>query len=217
MNTMDKMKLLYECLLFLLFIGGGTMCVHHLTDQTPSNIIIQDKSLIDKNNSTIISKSRQQGDKSQVWEYNQFYNHQDNSTSKNDDQALLNQDLIKVDLRCQMLYIYRKSELVFSTAIVSGHPKTPTPIGQYRILNKESPKILSGINPLSKQKYHIPVNNWLVFDESGIGFHDAEWLTNFGGDIYQHYGSLGCISVSPGHMQKLYDLVDVGMPVLVVN
>lgn len=123
---------------------------------------------------------------------------------------------IEVDLQSQMCFVYQSGNLVYSTAIVSGHPSTPTIPGVYRILNKERDKTLSGKHPQTQRPYRIQVDFWMVFDERGQGFHDATWLTNFGGQIYQDYGSLGCLNVSPGSMSQLYELVEISTPVIIL-
>ncbi|MFR5732497.1 MAG: L,D-transpeptidase [Clostridium sp.] len=51
----------------------------------------------------------------------------------------------------------------------------------------------------------------------GIGFHDANWRSKFGGAIYQTSGSHGCVNLPPAKAAALYDLVYTGIPVICYN
>ena len=48
-----------------------------------------------------------------------------------------------------------------------------------------------------------------------IGFHDASWQTEFGGDRWIEYGSHGCINLDLGTAQSLYSLCVSGDIVVV--
>ena len=47
-----------------------------------------------------------------------------------------------------------------------------------------------------------------------IGIHDATWRKEFGGEIYKTNGSHGCINTPLEIMTELYDLVEIGTPVI---
>src|SRR6185437_8545179 len=47
--------------------------------------------------------------------------------------------VIVVSLSKQWLYAYRNGQLVFNTAIMSGRPQLPTPIGTFHVFAKLSP------------------------------------------------------------------------------
>ncbi len=49
----------------------------------------------------------------------------------------------------------------------------------------------------------------------GVGLHDASWRSAFGGSIYQYNGSHGCINLPPQNAEKVFNLVDGSMPVIV--
>ena len=51
----------------------------------------------------------------------------------------------------------------------------------------------------------------------GIGLHDANWRSKFGGTIYQNSGSHGCVNLPPDKAAALYDLVYTGIPVICYN
>lgn len=127
---------------------------------------------------------------------------------------------VEVDLTNQMMYYYRDGVKMLETAIVSGMGNnhavpTPTIAGAYSIWNKERDATLVGINQQRGNDYEQPVSYWLPFDDTGQGIHDANWQANFGGDIYQYAGSQGCINTPPGMMAQLFELVEVGTPVII--
>ncbi len=49
----------------------------------------------------------------------------------------------------------------------------------------------------------------------GIGIHDANWRTSFGGDIYKTDGSHGCVNMPNLKAAELYKLVDLGTIVII--
>ena len=49
----------------------------------------------------------------------------------------------------------------------------------------------------------------------GIGLHDATWRSKFGGDIYVTNGSHGCINLPKDKAEKIYDIIDKNMPIIV--
>ena len=48
----------------------------------------------------------------------------------------------------------------------------------------------------------------------GIGLHDANWRSKFGGTIYQTNGSHGCINLPPDQAKIIYETIDKGYPIL---
>lgn len=122
---------------------------------------------------------------------------------------------VEIDLTHQMMLVYRDYELVLDTPIVSGKIGTDTVAGAYQVWNKESPSVLTGYNPHTELDYQQPVQYWIAIDDQAQGIHDANWQSNFGGQTYLQYGSLGCINTPPGVMPQVYDLVDYGMPVII--
>ena len=49
----------------------------------------------------------------------------------------------------------------------------------------------------------------------GIGLHDASWRNSFGGDIYINNGSHGCINLPLEAAEKLYNIINSEMPIIV--
>lgn len=123
---------------------------------------------------------------------------------------------IEVDLQNQMMFIYKNGEEVLQTPIVSGFGgSTETVPGAYSLWNKEENATLVGRNQQTGNDYRQPVSYWLPFDDTGQGIHDANWQSNFGGNVYMYAGSQGCINTPPGTMPEVFALAEVGMPVIV--
>lgn len=122
---------------------------------------------------------------------------------------------IEVDLSKQKMFVYLEGEQKISTDIVSGNIGTDTVPGAYELWDKQSPSVLRGYNPRTKKDYQQPVDYWMPFDYTGQGIHDANWQSNFGGEVYKQSGSLGCINTPPNVMAQVYDMAYIGLPVIV--
>lgn len=118
---------------------------------------------------------------------------------------------IEVDKAKQHVYYYEDGELVLDTDVVTGRP-TPdrqTPSGVYFILNKTTDAKLIGAT------WNVKSDRWMGVTYQGVGFHDASWRSNFGGEIYKSNGSHGCINTPKDAMFELYDMVEEGTPVII--
>jgi hypothetical protein len=116
---------------------------------------------------------------------------------------------IEVDMTEQKMYYYADGELIIETDIVTGNTgrKMGTPEGVNYVYNKQKNRILRGQGYASPVKFWVPV-------KGSIGIHDASWRSEFGGEIYKTGGSHGCINTPTEEMTKLYDLVEIGTPVI---
>ena len=116
---------------------------------------------------------------------------------------------VEVDMGEQRMYVYQDGELVIETDIVTGNAKRKwnTPEGVNYIYKKQKNRILRGPNYATPVKYWLPV-------VGNIGIHDAKWRKEFGGDIYLTNGSHGCINTPTEAVAQLYELAEVGMPVV---
>lgn len=123
--------------------------------------------------------------------------------------ADLGDTYIEVDMGNQQLYYYKDGELLLETAVVTGNMKRKmsAPEGVNCVQNKQKNRVLRGPG------YATPVKFWMPV-KGNIGIHDANWRTEFGEDIYLSNGSHGCINVPLEMMEKLYDMVEVGTPVV---
>lgn len=116
---------------------------------------------------------------------------------------------IEVDMTQQKMYYYEKGELRLETDVVTGNMRRRmgTPEGVNFVYNKQKNRVLRGPGYASPVKFWVPV-------KGGIGIHDASWRKEFGGDIYQTAGSHGCINTPKDKMEELYDMVQIGTPVV---
>lgn len=116
---------------------------------------------------------------------------------------------IEVDMGEQMMYYYQNGKLELETPIVTGNTgrRWGTPEGVNYVYAKGKNRILSGPG------YQSHVNFWMPV-KGNIGIHDAAWRDEFGGEIYKSAGSHGCINTPYEAMSRLYDMAEIGTPVV---
>ena len=89
-----------------------------------------------------------------------------------------------------------------------------TPPGIFPLTYKERDRVLRGAKRADgTYEYESPVSYWMPFN-GGIGLHDANWRSSFGGEIYKTSGSHGCVNLPPSAVPALYEMVYKGMPVI---
>lgn len=116
---------------------------------------------------------------------------------------------IEIDLASQHMWVYLNGKLFLETDIISGKPKTPTPKGAFYVWKKDRNATLTG------EDYATPVDYWLPVDWDGVGIHDSPWQSKYGGSSYLTSGSHGCINTPPSIMSKIYDQIEIGIPVVI--
>ena len=125
---------------------------------------------------------------------------------------------IEVDISVQHMWYIVDGAVAFESDVITGSPGRDTPAGVFTILEKMRNKTLVGnIVPSTGQpEYRTPVSYWMRVTWSGVGFHDATWQPAFGGQLYrQGYGSHGCINMPFNNVAALYNMVNVGCPVVI--
>lgn len=123
---------------------------------------------------------------------------------------------VEVDLEGQHVYMFQNGALVWDAPCVTGNlaKKYDTPAGIYSLAYKQRDRVLRGAKQADgTYEYESPVSYWMPFN-GGIGLHDANWRSKFGGTIYKTSGSHGCINLPPEKAAALYDLVYKGIPVI---
>lgn len=117
---------------------------------------------------------------------------------------------VEVNLTAQHLYYYKNGSLIVDTDFVSGNDAKgwSTPVGAYGLYYKQTDKTLRG------EGYATPVSFWMPFN-GGVGFHDANWRRDFGGNYYKRNGSHGCVNMPYNAAKTLYDNIEAGCAVLV--
>lgn len=116
---------------------------------------------------------------------------------------------IEIDMTEQKMYYYEEGELALETDVVTGNTgrRMGTPQGINFVYAKQRNRTLRGADYASFVKYWMPV-------KGNVGIHDASWRSRFGGQIYKTNGSHGCINTPSGKMSELYEMVEVGTPVV---
>ncbi|WP_416151726.1 L,D-transpeptidase family protein [Salipaludibacillus sp. HK11] len=122
----------------------------------------------------------------------------------------------EVSIKDQHMWIYRDGELVVDTHVVTGNQSTQqdTLTGVWYILFKRSPYTLTGTSA-NNSEYATDVEYWAPFTNSGQGFHDADWRTNWSSNAYHTTGSNGCVNVPPDVMKKVYEYLNFYDPVVI--
>lgn len=137
-----------------------------------------------------------------------------------------------VDIEEQHARFYDENgELIWENDVITGTWGTEfaTPTGVYTITEKRSPASLRSVGEYryidengeeQVEEDHVfgrDVEYWMPFIRTFIGFHDAWWQTDFGGDLYRNpaYGSGGCINLPTDKAAELYDIIQPGDVVVV--
>lgn len=116
---------------------------------------------------------------------------------------------IEVDMSAQKLYYYEDNKLKLETDVVTGNiaRRTGTPAKICYIYYMQRNRTLRGPGYASFVYYWMAVNG-------NIGLHDATWRRRFGGDEYKYNGSHGCVNMPKSKAGELYNMVEVGTPVV---
>ena len=115
---------------------------------------------------------------------------------------------VDVNIAAQTLTYFVNGVPTIITPCVTGSPGRSTPQGVFAIDTKIPGKYLTG------PTWHVWVNRWMRFS-GNCGIHDANWRSKFGGDIYRHNGSHGCVNIPSDQADLLYSMVNIGTTVIV--
>lgn len=116
---------------------------------------------------------------------------------------------IEINMGDQELHYYVDGKLDMAFPIVTGNISRGrgTPAGVFNIYNKRYHTYLRGADYVSY------VNYWLGVHK-GIGIHDALWRDEFGEEIYKSDGSHGCINCPLNSVETLWEVAEIGTPVI---
>jgi lipoprotein-anchoring transpeptidase ErfK/SrfK len=106
---------------------------------------------------------------------------------------------IDIDLSAQRVTAYQGSTPVRSTLVSTGLPRTPTPVGQYRIYVKYASASMSGPG------YHYPNVPYVMYFYRSYSFHGTYWHSNFGRQM-----SHGCVNMPTSEARWLFNWASVG-------
>ena len=121
---------------------------------------------------------------------------------------------IDVDISAQHFWVYKEGECVMDDDFVSGtetNKERRTPRGVCCILSKNRNVVLG---TYAVQGYECPVSFWMPFNWLGCGFHDLS-RGAYGGSIYMYNGSHGCLNLKYSVAKELFEVAEVGMPVMI--
>lgn len=127
----------------------------------------------------------------------------------------------EVDLSQQHMWYISNGAIALETDVVTGEPipERITPEGVYYLLNKTPNETLVGnlMPDTGEPEYRTFVYYWMPITWEGVGFHDATWQTAFGGSLNQIHGvgSHGCVNMPLDQAAALYDMIEVGTPVVI--
>ncbi len=117
---------------------------------------------------------------------------------------------IEIDLTNNRLYVYENGRKRFEAITSDGRPGMPTPSGEFSVLKKEE-RHWSG-------KYGLWMPYSLMFHPGGFYIHRLpEWPSGYV-EGENHLGidvSHGCVRVGYKEAKVLYDMVEVGTPVII--
>ena len=108
-------------------------------------------------------------------------------------------DYIRIILKERRLYLYRDNLLQAVFPVAIGKTQTPTPVGNWQVINK---KILTEPGVFGTR--------WIGLDNPGYGIHGTNTPEAIGSAV-----SMGCIRMYNADVEQLFDLVFIGMPVII--
>lgn len=118
---------------------------------------------------------------------------------------------IEISIDEQQMWYYVDGEVYVDTPVTTGSlangGTAPRVVYVYTIIPN---KWLNG------PTWHSFVKYWVAI-QGAIGIHDASWRSVYGGTEYLYNGSHGCINTPHDAMQKLFERVEIGTPVIVYS
>jgi hypothetical protein len=108
---------------------------------------------------------------------------------------------VRVDLKSQIISVFRGGQEIGTAVILYGADGLPTPTGKFPILAK--------LKDHRSQTYDAPMPYTLRLTADGVSIH--------GSNVRWGYATHGCVGVPTVFAAKLFDAVKVGDVVLVVG
>lgn len=127
--------------------------------------------------------------------------------------------IVVVSLSEHMLRLYMHEELIYSFTAAVGSPEYPTPTGKFYIVSKEKDPIwIPPKSDWAKDQEPIPPGPgnplgpyWMNLG-GGVGIHSTPDPSSLGYSV-----SHGCIRLSEWSAMKLFEAVNVGTPVYILE
>lgn len=122
---------------------------------------------------------------------------------------------VDINLSDRHMRVYKGDAQIRDFLVSPGKAKTPTPVGTFHVLNKQTLRI-GGDWP----HYRMPF--WQGFTKWGHGLHELPYLENDGGAFWKeaksHLGlavSHGCVRVGDADAEDLYGLTKIGSKIVI--
>jgi lipoprotein-anchoring transpeptidase ErfK/SrfK len=109
---------------------------------------------------------------------------------------------IDVDISKQTLSAYEGATLLLETAVSTGKPYTPTPLGKFEIYARVPVQDMGGPNYLLRNVQYV------AYFYKDYALHATYWHDNFGQPM-----SHGCVNLRTADAQWLYEWAPIGTPV----
>ncbi|MGD8966517.1 MAG: LysM peptidoglycan-binding domain-containing protein [Anaerolineae bacterium] len=110
---------------------------------------------------------------------------------------------IDVNLSTQTLTAYEGNRPVRRVVVSTGLPRTPTPVGQFRVWTRLRYDHMSGPG------YYLPNVPYVMYFYRGYGLHGTYWHHNFGTPM-----SHGCVNLPTAEAGWLFNWASVGTKVV---
>lgn len=108
---------------------------------------------------------------------------------------------VRVDLKSQIISVFRGGQEIGTAVILYGADGLPTPTGKFPVLAK--------LKDHWSQTYDAPMPYTLRLTADGVSIH--------GSNVRWGYATHGCVGVPAAFAAKLFDAVSVGDEVLIVG
>ena len=122
-------------------------------------------------------------------------------------------ELIQVDLKTRRITLFDKGKVIFHAPVGIGKPSTPTPPGRFWVREKfpvNPPVPLYGPYAIGTSDYSTTETDW---PGGGIiGIHGTDQPNLVPGDP-----SHGCVRLRNPDITRLYKLVQIGTPIVIVQ
>ncbi|HZU24851.1 MAG TPA: L,D-transpeptidase [Bryobacteraceae bacterium] len=116
---------------------------------------------------------------------------------------------IVISIPDHKLVLLEGDHLLRAYEIASGKPSTPSPRGDFRIVNRVAHPVWYGPHGAVRPGASNPLGTrWMGLSVRGYGIHGTNAPKSIG-----HSDSHGCIRMRNADVENLFDLVDVGVPV----
>ena len=113
---------------------------------------------------------------------------------------------IEVDLSKQTLTVYEDGQLRFATMVATGQDPFYTKPGIFQIDEKKPLETMQGaFEPDRSDFYYLEDVPWTMYYDQARALHAAYWRIMFG-----YPQSHGCVNLSPGDANWLFDWADEG-------